>query len=181
MIGSWGTSAKFFQRLFDADRDLVESARRGGCPRCRGRLDRADYPRKARGVPVEAEELFAKRFSLCCRNEGCRRRLTPESLRFFGRRVYAGAAFVMACVAHTLVIAGRTLRRWRHWWSRAFPATPFWRTARARLMPPVDETQLPATLLDRFAATAAGDDALIAMLRFVAPASVARATFAMGP
>lgn len=181
MIGPWPASANFFQRLFDLDGDVVEAARRGSCPHCGGSLDRADYPRKARGIPPESEPLFAKRFSVCCRREGCRRRLTPESVRFFGRRVYAGAVFVMACVAQALAVTRRTLRRWRRWWSDAFPGTPFWRIARARLMPPVDESRLPASLLERFAVTVAEDDVLVAMLRFVAPASAARASFAMGP
>jgi hypothetical protein len=50
----------------------------------------------------------------------------------------------------------RTVERWRVWWHERFPATPFWRVARAMFMPPVDHQHLPASLFDRFA----GDDAV---------------------
>ena len=61
----------------------------------------------------------------------------------------------------------RTLQRWRAWWLGTFPQTVFWRGARARLVPTVDETRLPASLLERF--TERGDDGLVACLRFLAP------------
>ena len=63
----------------------------------------------------------------------------------------------------------RTLVRWRMWWREAFTATPFWSSARAAFMPPVDEDRLPAVLLERFA----GDEAerLIALLRFLRPSA----------
>lgn len=62
----------------------------------------------------------------------------------------------------------RTIERWRKWWREIFTATPFWQSARAAFMPPVDEKQVPAALLERFAG---GDltERLIALLRFLAP------------
>ena len=70
----------------------------------------------------------------------------------------------------------RTVGRWRRWWREGFTATPFWRIARARFMPPVDQAQLPAALLGRFTgvmpeACSQHDDAerLVALLRFLGP------------
>ncbi len=73
----------------------------------------------------------------------------------------------MARLGRVVSIDRRTIARWRRWWSDAFTATPFWRNARAAFMPPVDETRLPATLIDRFD----GDepDRLVALLRFLGP------------
>jgi hypothetical protein len=65
-------------------------------------------------------------------------------------------------------VSTRTLRRWRAWWLGVFVASPFWREARGRLAPPVDEGSLPASLLERFqAADECGRLALA--LRFLAP------------
>ena len=60
-----------------------------GCD-CGGKLHRADYERKARGVPQ-----WDKCYSFCCDQEDCRRRRTPESVRFLGRKVYAGLIVVL--------------------------------------------------------------------------------------
>ena len=85
MIGWLPESAKFFQRLLEEDEGAVDRQQARGCPWCRGRLDRADYPRKPRGLPAQWEGLFSTRFSMCCCREGCRRRLTPPSVRIFTR------------------------------------------------------------------------------------------------
>jgi hypothetical protein len=71
-------------------------------------------------------------------------------------------------------ISTRTLKRWRTWWREDFPQSSFWQSVRERFMPPVRITQLPPSLLERFAA---GDvqDRLMQVLRFIAPLST-RAT-----
>lgn len=62
-----------------------------GCPWCEGPLHRSDFDRKlCDGLIVEGGEEFVQRFSLCCGYEGCRRRATPPSVRFPGRRFYLG-------------------------------------------------------------------------------------------
>ena len=87
-----------YQLLEKVDGDLVEEARRHGCIHCRGKLFRSDYERKPRGGPQ-----WDMRFSLCCGREGCRRRNTPPSVRFMGRRVYAGLVVVLvAAMTHGL-------------------------------------------------------------------------------
>lgn len=173
MIHAWPLGAKFFEGLVAIDTLELQRAQRGGCPRCGKRLDRADFPRKARGIPAAWEPVFGRRFSLCCSREGCRKRLTPQSVRFLGRRVYA-AVVVLAASISTVASAGvprRTLRRWVKWWRGRFVESAFFRTAQARLMPPVDEAALPRSLVERFFDEARGgtERALASALSFVGP------------
>jgi hypothetical protein len=154
---------RLYNYLLRLDRALCERARHAGCPQCAGRLHSATYPRKPRGVPPGLDDaVHTRRLSLCCAD--CRQRVTPPSVRFLGRRVYTGVVLVLAC-ARTLTAARireltallgvdrRTLRRWRRWWRESLVRSPWWRAARARLMPPVEELQLPGSLLERFEAT----------------------------
>ena len=55
--------------LLRFDEDLARSAQAAGCGRCGGRLDRADYPRKPRGIPPELMVTHTQRLSLCCARE----------------------------------------------------------------------------------------------------------------
>lgn len=172
--------ARVWRLLVVADRDLAAQARAAGCG-CGGTLHSARYPRKPRGgLPVELRAEYGWRESLCCACEGCRKRTTPPSLRFLGRRVYLAAVVVLVSAMTGGVTAGRaarmralvgvgvrTLQRWRAWWLRTFPQTAFWRGARAQLIPPVNEQRLPASLLECFA-----DEAVVGLeagLRFLAP------------
>jgi hypothetical protein len=174
MIHAWPPGAKFFEGLLENDARELVRAQQGGCPWCGERLDRADFPRKPRGVPPAWEASFSRRFSLCCSREGCRKRLTPPSVRFLGRRVYAAVVVLAASLSALVAIAvpERTLRRWSAWWGGAFTESAFFRTARARLMPPVDVTRLPRSLVERFAAAEPSVDlALLKALVFVSPLS----------
>lgn len=154
----------FFEMLARFDEDLAAEVRARGCP-CGGRLHRASYPRKPRGGPADLGPAYDWRHSFCCDREGCRRRRTPASLRFLGRRVYLGAVVVLVSImAHGLTstrlarlreelggsLSVRTIGRWRTWWRDAFPRSPLWRQARDRFAPPGNLGRLPATLLQRF-------------------------------
>jgi hypothetical protein len=123
---------------------------------------------------------YGRRFSFCCAADGCRKRTTPPSLRFLGRRVYLATVVTLisamlhgttaARLARLSVVPGlirRTLARWRAWWRSAFTDSPFAPVAMAAVVPPIDITALPASLLNRFA----GDvrEQLIALLRFLGP------------
>ena len=173
--------SRFFMLLLTFDRDLAKQVRAKGCPHCGARLHFGRYERKPRGIPQGLPPEYDRRESLCCSADGCRKRVLPPSLRFFGRRVYVGPVFVLACVMihgitekraamlHELVgVTIRTLARWRAWWRKAFPHTTFWRAARARFAPPVDESLLPASMLERFCQPAASEH-LLAVLRFLGP------------
>ena len=87
-------TARFWSFLFAIDQDLAETTRKQGCP-CGGRLHCANYPRKPRGSPHKLPETQCLRLSFCCDRDGCRKRLTPPSVRFLGRKVYLGAVVIL--------------------------------------------------------------------------------------
>ena len=160
----------FFCALVAADQNLADEVLLHGCP-CGGRLHRSDFPRKPRGVPEEWDRAFSRRISFCCAREGCRRRQTPPSVRFSWRRVYV-AAVVLVCsaewvTARVAAVPRRTVRRWRRFWRSDFVAASFWQAARARLVPPVADDEMPAALLARFVGPRA--NALVSALSFLSP------------
>lgn len=88
---------EFFEGLASLDAAIVEKVAAAGCPFCGAVLHRSDFSRKPRwGLFVELTGAFTRRFSLCCSREGCRKRATPPSVRFLGRRVYLGAVVLVA-------------------------------------------------------------------------------------
>jgi hypothetical protein len=173
-------SATFWLFLFSVDQDLAQSVREKACP-CGGRLHRANYPRKPRG----AEDLpkdYDYRFSFCCARDGCRKRVTPPSVRFLGRKVYLFAVVVLVSamrqgpsprrVRELSQLFGadrRTIARWRVFWQEYFPQTPFWKSARGLLPATADIVLLPWSLLEAFLR---GNDPCQQwgqLLRFLAP------------
>jgi hypothetical protein len=67
----------------------------------------------------------------------------------------------------------RTLYRWGSFWRDSVPATPFWREAAARFVPPPEVARFPAAaLLERFGIQPPADQALLAFLQFLSPLSV---------
>jgi hypothetical protein len=173
--------ARFHQLLFAFDADLAASTRAGRCALCHSAMHWANYPRKLRGPRARllAEEHCC-RFSVCCARRDCRKRATPPSLRFLGRKAYLAAMVVLiAAMQHgaTAVrvkrlsemfgVSRRTIDRWRTWWLATFAASPFWQAARALIMPPVDQECLPTSLLERFAGGL--EERLVALLRWLGP------------
>jgi hypothetical protein len=171
---------KLFSFLLLIDQDLAAQAQAAGCG-CGGVLHSARYPRKPRGAPRSLLDQYRSRLSFCC--AACRRRTTPESVRYLGRRVYLAAVVLLvsamragmtgkrvAQLSGLFAVPLRTLERWRRWWLEAFVDSGFWRAACARLVPPVNVVMLPASLLSRF-----GGEGLLARLiqalRFIAPLS----------
>jgi len=152
-------SATFWLFLFSVDQDLAQSARAKACP-CGGRLHRANYPRKPRGA-ADLPEDYRYRFSFCCARDGCRKRVTPPSVRFLGRKVYLFAVVVLVSamrqgpsprrVRELSQLFGadrRTIARWQVFWQEHFPQTPFWKSARGRLSATV--VMLPRSFLEAF-------------------------------
>ena len=87
---------EIYALLLHIDVERAERARQDGCPTCGARVDSARYPRKPRGFPLERlERIDTTRFSFCCSQEGCRKRVTPPSVRFLDRRVYFGMIVVL--------------------------------------------------------------------------------------
>lgn len=180
MYQSFLKDEEFLVFLLSCDQELAEDCRKGGCRCCGGRLHQANYLRKPRGGSGESGPEVALRLSLCCGVEGCRKRATPPSLRFLGRRVYLGLAVVIAGAAgqghsglgirkicELIGVSRRALSRWRRWWRDLFAESRFWQASRGRFQTPISAAHLPHDLLDRFPGGAR--DRLVAMLRFLSP------------
>jgi hypothetical protein len=173
----FATGADLALFLVRVDQDLAARQRALGC-RCGGRLQVANYPRKAFGI-ILTGTVFALRFSFSC--GACRRRTTPPSVRFFGRRRFHAPIFLLLSAVHgrltgaclgelydLLGVSERTVRRWRRWWRREFAASPFWRGAQGGLTPPPPrDTELPLGLVARF--TRRAGEMMGAALEFLSP------------
>ena len=171
----------FFHFLTRIDEDFAAATRLGRCPGCEGPLHVADFPRKPRGCPAVVREDYSWRLSFTSgRCKGC---ATSPSVWFAGRRVYLAVVLMLSsppgscsgqALCDLLSIPSRTLKRWRTWWRKDFPSTPFWQSVRERFMPPVVTEGLPPSLLERFDVGERADRLAMA-LRFIAPLST-RAT-----
>ena len=163
------------------------SPRQKGMGLCGGRFRTRDYRRAPRGGPVDLPEQCCYRFSFCCDRDGCRKRATPPSVRFLGRKVYLGAVVVLISamrqgptprrvgeLARLFGVDAATITRWQAFWRDHIPKTAFWIIARARLLAVVESTAaLPRSLVEAFCCT---DDAYrdwVRLLRFLSPISVA--------
>jgi hypothetical protein len=155
-------NATFWAFLLTIDQDLAESTRRQGCS-CGGRLHRANYPRKPRGGFDSLPDTYNSRFSFTCDRDKCRKRSTPPSVRFLGRRIYVGAFVVLISamrhgptpqrvreISNLLDVDWRTIARWQQFWRDHFPQSHFWRTEGARVILLTKVTTLPLLLLTTF-------------------------------
>ncbi len=182
------TQSSIYPILLALDKRIAEEARQRGCP-CGGVLHRARYPRKPRGAPpeVEGDQAYRERLSFCCAAEGCRRRTTPPSTLFLGRKVYLGSVVVLVSVLRQgpsptrlsrlkelVGVSARTVKRWLKWWRLGFVESDVWKTARGRLRVPADPSRLPLSLLEAFEAPQA-QLKLVQLLRFVSPLSTTSA------
>lgn len=178
---------RLYQILQHCDDDLAAEQRAGGCLMCGAPLHAARYPRKPRGSVGRLPPEYDWRQSFCCARRDCRKRVTPPSLRFLGRKVYLGAVVVLISALRCgptparlrtledlVGVSRRTVLRWRRWWCEELVDTPFWRAASGMVMPPVPHATLPAALLERFAGSAR--ERLLGLLRFIAPITTETAT-----
>ena len=184
MYHEWPRTSTFWLFLFSIDQDLAQSAKEKACP-CGGRLHRANYPRKPRGAGEELPDVYGCRFSFCCAREGCRKRVTPPSVRFLGRRVYLAAVVVLVSAmrqgpsprrvrepSERFGADRRTIARWQVYWREHFPHTPFWKVARGRLRPMAAVVLVPRNLLEMFLC---GNEACREwgqLLRFLSPITI---------
>ena len=154
--------ASFHLLLSKIDHEIIEKDKLQGCLFCGNKLHKANYPRSPAGLPSQFRHHYGERFSLCCNT--CRKRTTPSSVRFFGRRWFP-APLLMLISALMLGINERRLlqvkrhfgitvsestwKRWRRWWRESFQKTLFWQQAKG-LVPIVIETNKfsPRALLD---------------------------------
>ncbi len=178
----------FWSFLTSIDRDLAERTRHNACS-CGGRLHCSNYPRAPRGGPGDLPEEYRYRFSFCCDRDGCRKRATPPSVRFLGRKVYLGALVILISamrqgpaprrareLSRLFDIDAATIARWQTFWRDQFPETPFWKTARGRLVPVVEIVSLPLSILAAFFRNDDESRAWACLLKFLSPI-----TFRGGP
>jgi hypothetical protein len=172
--------------LSTIDRELAAETQAKGCPYCGGTLHSARYPRKPR-CARELSPDWGWRWSFCCAREGCRRRSTPPSVRYLGRRVWPAIIVVILSTIDQLLGSGRaerirramgvdrrTLDRWGKWWRETFPQLGFWLMERARFIPPAPrDEELPADLVRRFGPRWSSG-VMIRVLRFLSPVTTPR-------
>jgi hypothetical protein len=174
-------AARFWSFLLTIDQEFAEEARKQACP-CGGRLHCANYLRKPRGTLIQLPEAQCKRLSFCCDRDGCRKRVTPPSVRFLGPKVYFGAIVILISamrqgptprrvreLSTRFGADRRTIARWQVFWREHFPQTAFWKVARARLVPVVKIVTLPYSLLDAFLSRHPRCRGWTLLLRFLAP------------
>jgi hypothetical protein len=167
----------FFEQLVGVDLKVANELRLRGCPRpgCKGRMHRADFPRKVRGLTGETRR-FESRVGLCCGR--CRRRVLPPTVRFFGRSSYAFVAALVA-VATTLVsgiasgarlvgAAWATAARWVGFLQCDLASRPEWQAVRGRLPAVLEFERMPLSLVEAFGPTQS-DPAWLSTLRWLAP------------
>ncbi len=189
MLPVYAVGDKILQWLMEIDEGTCARVAAEGCAWCGGPLHRSDYPRKPRGGQLAVGgEVFTRRLSLCCGWQGCRRRATPPSVRFLGRRVYLGAAVILAGIAaHALTAArevkratgipARTVFRWRQWWQSRFVDSLLYEAQRGLFVPPLVIADLPGSLVQRFDGAAPDPaSALVHTLGFLAPLTTASVT-----
>ena len=177
-------AASFWSWLLQIDEDLAARTRAEGCRFCGGALHSARYLRKPRGVARRLlDDATATRLSFCCARDGCRRRHTPPSVRFLGRRVFLGTVVVLVTalssgltgkritvLCERFEVSVRTLRRWQRWWREQFAVSALWKRLRGRLASALTPSSLPGSLL---ACLHFEDESerLIQLLRLLAPLS----------
>jgi hypothetical protein len=164
MLKDLDLERELFLALERVDKATMEEVAAGGCPWCGGRLHRGDFPRKPRGALIApAGEEWLRRYSLCCGREGCRKRATPPSVRFLGRRVYLGVVVIVASMVALTIrgagevrrqtgVAARTAARWVGWWQGSFLGTEVFVRLCAQLIG-IEVEQVPTSIVERLGGT----------------------------
>lgn len=124
------------------------------------------------------------RFSFCCAKEGCRRRVTPRSLRFLDRKVFFTVIVLLVPVlrdgptparmrrlCERFQVSERTVRRWVRFWRETFTSSRTWQAARRFFANPVRTDAMPASLVDAFSHMSNMRDRMVAVLKVVVGAA----------
>ncbi len=111
--------------------------------------------------------------------------MTPPSVRFLGPKVYLGVIVILISamrqgptprrvreLSKRFGADRRTIARWQVFWREQFPETPFWKIARASLVPVVKIISLPYSLVDAFLARHRRCMGWTLLLRFLAPITI---------
>jgi len=175
--------ARFFDLLLKLDEDVAAEARDRGCE-CGGALHSARYVRKPRGGPDTLNPETNIRFSFCCAKEGCRRRVTPPSLRFLDRKVFFGVIVLLLPIlrdgltparlrrlVERFQVRERTVRRWIRFWRETFATSRTWQATRRGFATPVNKEAMPTSLVDAFSLMKDPHGRVAAVLRMVSAAA----------
>jgi hypothetical protein len=184
------SKSSFHEILNLVDQKLAEQSKEKGCLNCSNPLHQANYPRSPAGLTAPFREYYDERLSFCCAK--CRKRMTPPSVRFFGRRWFVGPVFIFICILRLGINARRmaqvkkhfgitmsqlTWKRWRQWWRESFPETAFWQRVKGiiPLYSIESEFAFPRALFNQFSGFL--EQKIESSLRFfsAAPGSVLRA------
>jgi hypothetical protein len=173
-------NTSFHSLLISIDQELTEKIQKKGCI-CGGKLHRANYPRSPFGIPLAIRASYIERFSLCC--DLCRKRITPQSVRFFGQRWYPAPLLVLISALiiginerrlkqvkqHLgIVVSKSTWKRWRQWWRESFEATSFWQKMKGFALKAIETKKLfPRALLILFQGTL--EEKFRLLLQFLSP------------
>ena len=163
--------ARFHELLLTFDRDLRDCRTSGEMRAVRRHTAFRPLPPQAPWPSGRAGRGARLAFSFCCAVDGCRKRTTPPSLRFLGRKVYLAAMVVLIAIMRQGATAAAygSCPRWLastagrssaggHGGAAASHRARSGRSARAAFMPPVDRDRLPASLLERFSGDAAANE-----------------------
>lgn len=183
MYESLMEDARFFDLLLKLDEDVAAEARDRGCE-CGGVLHSARYMRKPRGGPETLDPETNIRFSFCCAREGCRRRVTPPSLRFLDRKVFFGVIVLLLPIlrdgltperlrrlVERFQVRERTVRRWIRFWRETFATSRTWQAARRFFATPVKKEAMPTSLVDAFSLIKDPHGRVAAVLKMVSAAA----------
>lgn len=173
--------ANFHLLLNALDQEIAKEAQQQGCMYCGNKLHQADYPRSPVGLPPQFRNDYSERFSLCCNQ--CRRRTTPKSVRFFGRRWYPAPLLILISVLAVginerriaqvkqhfgITVSESTWKRWRRWWRDSFQSTQFWQQHKGLVPTAIESTHhYPRALLIVFKGLL--DEKVQLLLRFLSP------------
>jgi hypothetical protein len=173
-------NASFHSLLNKIDHELAEEVHKKGCA-CGGRLHKANYPRSPFGLPAAFRSDYEQRISFCC--DTCRKRTTPPSVRFFGRRWFPAPLFILisllmsgindrrlAQVKHHfgIAVSESTWKRWRRWWRESFATTKFWQLSKGLVAGMLDsKLTFPRSLWCLFSGEL--EERVQCLLQFLAP------------
>ena len=188
MIREFAQKSRLYSLLHAIDVELYEQTKEAGCPYCAeqtdspGQLDDAFYERKPRGGPPDLPDELRVRRSLCCAEEGCRRRTLPPSCLYLGRKVYWRLVILVVLVCRQrrwesasyreleslLGVSRSTIWRWMELYAERFADSDEWTVRRGLVGGDIDSGTVFASvwevIRDRHDDR---DEAMMAMLRFL--------------
>lgn len=174
-------NSSFHLLLIQIDQELAKETQLKGCLKCQGVLDVANYSRSPFGLPIDLRQYYEERLSFCCR--ACRKRVTPPSVRFFGRIWYVFIVhllFNMLSLGITekrleqikrhlgIAVSESTWKRWRRWWRGHFVETAFWQQMKGRVKLSLESAKtIPRMLFKQFKPPL--EKRFLGLLKFLSP------------